>query len=204
MDKIETNAMALYKSKYFHLVNVFLVLVGGLNWLSVLFMKKDAVSSLFGTKSFLTQAIYLLVGVSAVLLFFNRDSYLPFLGESIIPCATIATRVPDNANTDVTMTVPPNTKVIYWAAEPKDASNNTVNTWDKAYMDYSNSGVAVSDAKGIVLLRIRGPPQAYTVPMKGQIKPHIHFRLCEKNGMVGHVQTYFMGDGTIEKFKNYF
>lgn len=196
----ESEAMKMYKSKWYYSISVFLVLVGGLNWLSAVFMKKDAVQTFFGNNLF-TKVIYLAVGISAVMLFFNRNTYLPFLGESHIPCAAFATRTPDNANQEVSISVAPNAKVVYWAAEPYDASGNSgMTSFDKAYQDYTNAGVAVSDVSGKCVLRFRGAPQSYSVPFKGTIKPHVHFRVCEKNGMIGPVQSYFLGNGAVEKF----
>jgi uncharacterized membrane protein YuzA (DUF378 family) len=194
----------LYNQKLYHMIAISLVLVGGLNWLSAVFLKNDVVSLLFG-KSIFTKLIYLVVGIATLLVFFDRSTYLPFLGESVLPCAAFAIRTPDDANQEIIITTLPNTKVIYWAAEPRrDTSSNEVATWDKAYGDYLNGGVAMSDDSGKAILRIRGQPQSYKVPFKGVLKPHVHFRICEKNGFIGAVQTYFITNGTIEKMSNYF
>ena len=196
------NPSDLYRTKKFHMIAVFLVLIGGLNSLSSVFMKKDFIQTWFGNGSF-TKVIYLFVGISAVTLFFSRDSYLPFLGETLVPCSAFAARTPDNANQDVTITTEPNTKIVYWAAEPYTDNSGTLVTWDKAYKDYSNSGVSISDGSGKAILRIRGNPQPYNVPFKGKLNPHVHFRVCESNGMMGPVKTYFIHSGSIEHFKNF-
>lgn len=197
-------ATRLFKSKMVYKISVFLVLVGGINWLTAACCKMDAVSYLLGKNSFLTKFVYVLVGVSALTLFFNRDTYLPFLGESLIPCAAFAARTPDNANRDIEIITEPNTKVIYWASEPKDASNNGVANWNEAYGDYANSGVAIADDKGRAILRIRGPPQSYKVPLKGVLQAHVHYRICQNNGMIGPVQIHFITTGRTEAFKNHF
>jgi hypothetical protein len=36
--------------------------------------------------------------------------------------------------------------------------------------------------------------------MKGQLMPHVHFRIADKNGFLGRVQTVFVKDGQIEGF----
>ena len=142
----DSDAMKMYKSKLYYKITMFLVLVGGLNWLSAVFMKKDAIQTILGN-GFFTKGIYLAVGISALMLFLNRDVYLPFLGETLVPCAAFATRTPDNANQEVSISIQANTKVVYWAAEPHDASGNSaIGSWDQAYQDYSNSGVAISDS----------------------------------------------------------
>lgn len=193
-------ASRLYRDKKLSMVATSLVLIGGLNWLSAVFLKKDAVALLLGTKT-LGKTVYLFVGLAALYLVFKRDSYLPFLGETVLPCAAFGPRTPDNANQEVAITVPPNAKVVYWASEPKhDASGGDLHMWNVAYNDFTNSGVTIADDKGKAVLHFRGSPQAYKVPYKGTIKPHVHFRVCEKLGMLGPVQTYFLDSGKIEKF----
>jgi uncharacterized membrane protein YuzA (DUF378 family) len=195
---MNTDSNRLYVQKKINMVAIFLVLVGGINWLSALFMKKDAVAT-FLPKLFV-KLIYFAVGISALYLAFKRDVYLPFLGETVLPCAAFAARTPDNANQEVIINTLPNTKVIYWASEPKGDASGNIESWDVAYNDFSNAGVAISDDKGKAVLRFRGHPQSYKVPFKGVIKPHVHFRICEKYGMVGPVQTYYLENGVIEKF----
>jgi uncharacterized membrane protein YuzA (DUF378 family) len=190
----------IYAQKKMNMIAISLVLIGGLNWLSLLFMKKDLVQKLFGF-GLITKLIYLLVGVSSLYLFFKRDTYLPFLGETLVPCGAFSTRTPDNANLEVNVQVKPNTKVVYWASEP--GKDGEFNNWDLAYKDYSNSGVAMSDKDGKATLHVRGKPQSYKVPFKGKIESHIHFRVCGDNGMLGPVKTYFIDSGKVENFKNY-
>jgi uncharacterized membrane protein YuzA (DUF378 family) len=193
-------ASRLYRDKKLSMVAIALVLIGGINWLTAVFCKKDAVALILGTK-FLGKTVYFLVGIAALYLVFKRDSYLPFLGESVVPCAAFGPRTPDNANQQVIITTLPNTKVVYWASEPKnDASGSDLQSWNVAYNDFTNSGVAISDDKGKAVLHFRGSPQSYNVPFKGTIKPHVHFRICQKLGMLGPVQTYFLDTGMIEKF----
>lgn len=195
---MNTDSKRLYIQKKINMVAIFLVLVGGINWLTALFMKRDAVATFL--PKLLVKIVYFAVGISALYLAFKRDVYLPFLGETVLPCAAFASRTPDNANQEVTINTLPNTKVIYWASEPKGDASGNIESWDVAYNDFANSGVSISDDKGKAVLRFRGNPQAYTVAYKGVIKPHVHFRICEKYGMVGPVQTYYLENGVIEKF----
>jgi len=195
---MNTDAKKLYMQKKINMISIFLVLVGGINWLTAVFMKRDAVSTFL--PKMLAKIVYVLVGLAALYLVTKRDVYLPFLGETVLPCAAFAARTPDNANQEITITTLPNTKVIYWASEPKGDASGNLEDWDTAYNEFTNSGVAISDEKGDAILRFRGKPQAYKVPFKGTIKPHVHFRICEKYGMIGPVQIYYLENGTIEKF----
>ena len=195
---MNTDANRLYVQKKINMIAIFLLIVGGINWLTAVFMKKDLVSTLL--PRLLTKIIYFAVGIAALFLALKRDVYLPFLGETVMPCGAFSPRTPDNANQQITITTLPNTKVIYWASEPKNDASGNLEDWNVAYNDFTNSGVAISDDNGKVVLHFRGSPQAYNVPYKGTIKPHVHFRICEKYGMVGPVQTYKLDDNTIEKF----
>jgi len=195
---MNTDAKRLFLQKKLNMIAIFLVLVGGVNWFTAVFMRRDAVATFL--PRMLAKTIYLLVGIAALYLVFKRDVYLPFLGETVLPCAAFAARTPDNANQEATITTLPNTKVIFWASEPKKDGSANLEDWDIAYNNFANSGVAISDDKGKAVLRFRGNPQAYKVPFKGTIKPHVHFRICEKYGMVGPVQILYLDSGVVEKF----
>ena len=195
---MNTDANRMYVQKNINMIAISLLVIGGINWLTAVFMKKDLISTLL--PRLLAKTIYFIVGIAALFLASKRDVYLPFLGETVMPCAAFGPRTPDNANKEVTITTLPNTKVIYWASEPKNDASGNLEDWNVAYNDFSNSGVAISDDNGKAVLHFRGSPQPYKVPYKGTIKPHVHFRIAGKYGMVGPVQTYNLDDNTIEKF----
>ncbi|MFZ1654757.1 MAG: DUF378 domain-containing protein [Candidatus Moraniibacteriota bacterium] len=53
--------------KQLHMVAFLLLVIGGLNWLSVGLLGTDLVASLFGgMSSMLAKAVYILVGLSAI------------------------------------------------------------------------------------------------------------------------------------------
>ena len=189
----------LYLQKKFHMLIMALVLIGGVNWLAVGLTGKDLVHFVLSPKY--ARFVYVLVGVSALGLLFRRDVYLPFLGESLVPAGALTARSPQGANDQVTITTKPGTKVLFWAAEPNPTAGKALPTWQEAYGAYENSGVAVADERGKALLRFRGTPQAYTVPVHGRLDPHVHFRVAD-DAMLGPVQTYFLKDGRVEAFSN--
>jgi uncharacterized protein len=57
--------------KVIHIIAFILLVVGGLNWLLVAF-NWNLVEAIFGAGSVLTQIIYILVGLSAILLLFTH------------------------------------------------------------------------------------------------------------------------------------
>jgi uncharacterized membrane protein YuzA (DUF378 family) len=181
------------------IVATALVLVGGLNWLSVGVLNRDLVLALLG-KGVASRAVYVLVGLSAVFLFFRRDTYLPFLGPTIFPVGALVSRQPQGASQDVTIRTVPNARVVYWASEP--SRGEALGNYKEAYGKYENAGVAVADAQGEAKLKVRGPPRSYTVPWMGQLKPHVHFRVIKENGWAERVETLFLETGKVEAFEN--
>ena len=133
-----------------------------------------------------SQVLYILIGVAALLFAFDRDYYLSFLGRCATPCASLAERVPDGASVQVAVRVPPNAKVLYWAAEPGE--HIVDNPWD-AYKNYDNSGVTVADGNGLAILKVRPPVQYQVGAMKTTLARHVHYRYCENGGMTSPVYT---------------
>jgi hypothetical protein len=62
-----------------------------------------------------------------------------------------------------------------------------------------NAGATKADSDGTASLLLRNP-QPYSVPWKGRLEPHVHFRVCGENGMMGRIQTVYMADGRVEGF----
>jgi uncharacterized protein len=188
----------LYYSKKAYKIAMIFLIIGGLNWLSVGIFGINLVQTLFG-KGLVTRSIYILVGVAAVSILFDRDTYLPFLGETVLPCSMFPERTPSGATTEVRVKVPARSKILYWAAEPSTEHLKELKTWNQAYLQYENAGIVKSDDSGEAVLKVR-KPQAYTVPFRGRLEPHIHFRICGENGMLGRIKTVFLDDLRVEGF----
>ena len=167
------------------MVSILFVIIGGLNWGSIGVFKWDGIQSIVGKP--ISRIIYIIVGLSALWLISNRDTFLPFLGETVMPCSAIQERIPDHADTEVRIHgLKPGAKILYWATEPATQGLSSINTWQQAYLDFANAGVAVVDEGGHVALRIR-TPQPYTVPLYGRLESHVHWRQCGEGGMLGPV-----------------
>ena len=145
-------------------------------------------------------AFLLLVGAAALGVAFCRDFYMPFLGEAVMPCSVLEPKVPENADTEVKVLVKPGDKVMYWASEPANESMKELKDWRHAYLGYKNAGVALADADGFAALKVRHP-QPYTVPIKGDLEAHVHYRICMHDGFIGPVKTVKL-DGR-EMFEDY-
>ena len=198
MDTDQYNPNAQYYWKLVHKVAIVLIVVGAINWGLIGAARINLVERLLG-KGLLSKAVYVLVGLAALSVAFNRDTYLPFLGESVFPCSVLSDQVPPGATRSVRVRVQPGAKVIYWATEPSDGRGTP--DYSGAYRQYLNAGVATADSTGMASLKVR-EPQAYTVPMKGLLEPHVHFRVCGPQGFIGRIKTVFLADGRIEGFSD--
>ena len=165
-----------------------LIILGAINWGYIGVARVNLLERLFGRGNF-TRLLYVLVGVAALSIAFYRDTYLPFLGETHIPCSVLQNQTPPGATRSIQVQTEPGAKIIYWASEPADAVE-LVN-YQKAYREYQNAGVATADDSGLATLKVR-EPQSYTVPIRGQLNAHVHYRICGKNGFIGPVKSIFL------------
>jgi len=182
---------------YAHIIAIIFVIIGALNWLSIGIAKVNPLEKVFGAS--ISRVLYVIVGVSALGLVFHRDTYLPFLGPTVVPCSLIPERIPEGANTTVEVKVTPGAKVLYWAAEPATEGLKRMNDWRAAYLKFMNAGVTIAGTDGTAKLLLKNP-QPYTVPWKGRLEPHVHFRVCGENGMMERIETVYMADGRVEAF----
>lgn len=193
----EYSSQKMYYQKFAFKIAMVLLIAGALVWLSIGIFGYNFLEKLAGRS--MSRIVYILVGISAIAVMFSRDFYLPFLGEMVLPCSILKDQIPAGATLEHTIQIEPYQKVLFWASEPENKGFETLKTWDQAYLEYANAGVATADSDGHVLLKVR-PPQAYSVPIKGRLEPHIHYRVCDKNGMVSRIYTVFLNDGRIEAF----
>ena len=189
-----------YFEKMLFKLAMIVIIVGALNWLSVGVTGVNVVERYLGRS--IARVIYIIVGIAALSIMFNRDTYLPFLGETVMPCGVISESTPQGANTEMRVSdLPVGAKVLYWAAEPETDNLKKIKDWKKAYLKFMNAGVTVVGQDGVAVLRVR-KPQAYTVPWKGQLEPHIHFRICGADGMLARIKTVYVSDGRVEGFQD--
>lgn len=168
-----------------HMIAIVLLLIGGILWG---LQGANILSPFYLESQFkYVKYVYLLVGLSALYLLFNRDTYLPFLGKTAFPCGLLKEEIkPEDADTAITIKTKPNSKVVYWAS---DTNLTNANLGPKeAYNNYSNAGIALSDENGKATLEVRKPTR-YTVPYNRLLQKHIHYRVCDGRGMLGKVQT---------------
>lgn len=181
---------SLIREKKIYMIAMLLVILGSINWGVKGLFKKDIVEEIGErTNKIVSKIIYVIIGLSGLFLISKRDVYLPFLGQSVIPCSSMIERIPNNHTEEVIVNVSPNSNVVYWAAEPENEKlKKMANPWD-AYQNFSNSGVVKSNSIGQATLKFR-TPQTYAVKGGRKIlQPHVHYRYCEHPGMMSRIET---------------
>jgi len=173
-------------SKWLHFFSAIVVVVTSL----VISIKGVTSSQSTAAKVMLS----LLVIACALYLAFERSTYLPFLGETVVPCSLLQEQTPEGANYEKRVVIQGvGRKVLFWAAEPDTEYLEKLNDWRKAYLGFHNAGVTIVTGDDIAVLKVR-KPQPYTVPVKGRLEAHIHYRVCGDNGFLGPVQTVFLDE----------
>lgn len=173
-----------------HIFLIVLVLVGSINWGLVGIFNFDLVKkfgSLFGNKmqNNVSSFIYILVGMAALILLFHRNTYLPFLGHTVMPNPLNDSIPSGDLITKTIKNLPPNVKVIYWASLPSD---KTIDNPYDAYGNYTNQGVTTTNSNGEAELKVL-KPSSYKVSLKGTLKQHIHYRYWKSSGMASSLYT---------------
>ena len=174
-----------------HMIVMVVILLSGVSWLGV------AIG--VPTLNIWLRIAVGIVGVLSLVAMFNRDVYLPFLGSAVMPISLVPPVSPQQKPQPNSLMIqlkklPPNTKVVYWAAETADPRDASVLMWTDAYKDFANSGVVLSDASGVATIMVR-KPQGYKVTKFGipwNIKPHIHYRYVVGKSMLSKVYTVFL------------
>jgi uncharacterized membrane protein YuzA (DUF378 family) len=182
-----SNSNIFYWKKHLHMISIILVLIGALNWGFVALFNFDFVKFLF--PKFLKNIVYLIVAIAALYLIIQRDTYLPFLGQSILPSYVLAEKIPTKYNLEIPVHVKPNSFVVYWAStEYSNKDTKNVN-WKLAYDQFQNSGIIRADSNGLALLRLNCPKRYTVGPFDRLLYKHVHYRVAEDNIWLSRVYT---------------
>ena len=181
---------------YLHMICVILVLVGGFNWGLQGFLNFNLVKFInentFNSPVF-ENGVYILVGISALYLASNRNTYLPFLGDTVIAPSLIHDIGVERKNATVVVEVDAEgaSSVMYWAADPLTGEKDGEKFAYDAYGEFKNAGVA-EVINGKATLKVECP-QKYWVKkfgvMKKTLPKHVHYRLIYPTGWVSEVLT---------------
>lgn len=185
-----------YQKYTINMILMGFIIAGAINYgltafgFNIINIVSNKVNNLINKQIYLDKIIYIIIAVSAIILMFNRTTWLPFLGPCAFPTKGL---IPNKNNNDgdkqIEILVKPNTRVAYWSSIQKNS--NQVPDVVSAYDDFSNSGVVMSDNNGVAILSIKLGTD-YIVPSNKLIKRHVHYRELDlEYGMMGEVQTVY-------------
>jgi hypothetical protein len=173
-------------------VHIFamIIMIGFSVFYSVLIILHPDVMLLF-------KMIAIIVLISAIYISTNRNTYLPFLGKTVLPAILLQKELaPDGATHTHVINlghgVENGTRLIYWGAE--STNKETVrNDPIEAYGNYSNSGIAtVQDQKATIYFNCPDVYNTGTIYTK-TIDRHIHYRLIAPDSiMMSQVFTVYI------------
>ena len=161
----------------------------------------------FNKRAAIHKIVYALFAICGLILAIDRTTWLPFLGDTVLPSAVVPLKT-NVGDTIVEVNVTPGAKVVYWAAKPvkeieTSSSSSLLDEYgiirerrvplvEQAYDDFSNSGVVLANDLGVATLSFDKGSE-YVVPSGKQLKSHVHYReFSDKLGMVGPVQSVFL------------
>jgi len=173
-------------TKFFHIIIIIVILIVSINTaLKSVNDKFDIIGKFFNNN--ISKSLYILIGVFSLLLLLDRNTYLPFLGESAVPF-TLFTDITNSTSNlkDYKIYAPNAEKVIWWASRP---DNTIFEHPDEAYHEYKNSGVSSVKEDGYAYIKYSDPSQ-YKVNKK-LLPKHIHYRETH-GGMLSEVKTIIL------------
>ena len=191
--------LSAHMSKYtIHLVAMAITVLAAIAWLPFVLLAPSA-KKLHPA----ARVMGAIAGVIAIYVALQRDTYLPFLGDTALPASLLQATSPVNGNVSMTLTgLPPHAKVVYWAALPRTraADGSMTNPAEpvgpiQAYGEYTNGGVTIVRHDGTALLTFVCP-QSYHINRIGfdKILPkHVHYRyeLAGSSGSPGMMSRVF-------------
>lgn len=131
-----------------------------------------------------------LIGLVGLYYLYDLTFYLPFLDTTYFPDITVPFQSTATETVEI-KNLPPNTRVVYWAASTRLNGEVYENPLD-AYKDSNNKGYVLSDSEGTAVLLL-DCPSVYKVGkfMKKELPKHVHYRyeLAEFPGLYSRVFT---------------
>jgi uncharacterized membrane protein YuzA (DUF378 family) len=150
----------------------------------------QTITKITGKDLHIDKIIYVIIGIAALKLAFRRTTFTPYLGDTAFPSQVfVNTRENKIGTMNVPVYVTPNTRVAYWGTLPR--TTDYIPHYTEAYGDFSNSGVVVSDDKGLVNLSIL-PGTSYLVNSGEEYPRDIHYRELDLGfDTIGKLKTIY-------------
>jgi uncharacterized membrane protein YuzA (DUF378 family) len=180
-----------------YILSLSILLFGGLNWFLIGSINVDILNKFFSiitkkNSQTLSRISYLIIGICTLylLIFHQRQMFLSFLNETVMPSSVFENETPVFTNMKITVDAPNAKKVIYWAANPVTKDHDNIDSWNQAYMGFTNAGVAeVINNKAELSF---SNPVRYKVKNlfgKKLLDRHIHYRILYESGEISRIYT---------------
>jgi len=179
---------------YILFLSRILLIITALNYVLIKLLNINLFS--FIKNSDILLFLHLIMAMVIIYYLFNRDFYLPFLGETVIPIKNTNGIYEANGVLNFKIqNLPPNKRIIYWASK---SSNEVIENPIEAYKGYTNSGITKTDSNGNASIEISCPSDYYVkrfgMGMGKKIRQHIHYRIESDKfpGMFSSVKTRYV------------
>jgi hypothetical protein len=190
---IKKNIKYNYLKVLVNMFVMFILIIASINWTlsaynyNIVQNINNFINKIFKSNYPIDKGIYIFISIIGIYIAFKRDTWLPFLSETVLPDILIPLKVPTTYNKTITIQTEPNSKIIYWAALPHD----NIPDVSTAYEDYSNSGCVLSNNLGEAKLFIIEGSE-YSVPFNSHLKKHVHYRIFNNNNnLLSKVHTIY-------------
>lgn len=175
---------------YLHFYTMPLLLIMVINYTLSSYNNKYDVFYYLNNKN-IKKIILSLISLYALYLLFDIKTYLPFLGETVLPSKLLCDNKNDNNiinnNNLIHLKIKTDMdteKIIWWAADKED-NRKVINNPKEAYKNYNNSGISlVNNGYSEVVLLC---PKSYTAGGR-ELPKHLHYRESKKD-ILGDVKT---------------
>jgi hypothetical protein len=175
---------------YLHFFTMPVLLLIVINYTLTSYCNKYDIFNYINNNKF-KKVILTLLSIYSLYLLLNRNTYLPFLGETVLPSKLLCNNQTNNniINNNNLIHLKINTdknteKIIWWAAD-SDNPNVVIDNPKDAYKKYNNSGVSlVYDGVSEVVLLC---PKSYIAGGR-ELPKHLHYRESKKD-ILGDVKT---------------
>ena len=177
---------------YLHMVSIIILLVFSVVYSLLILLSYNIYPMI--------KILSIIVLIASIYIGANRNTYLPFLGRSVIPPAVfLQEKVPHGSNVSYILTLTDENAVdgayvLYWGALHADVKNDKPKPNPiEAYGDYSNTGIVrVKDKKATLFFNCPGKYNVGSV-ISQTLERHIHYRVIKPNDpMMSPVYTAYV------------
>lgn len=175
---------------YLHFYTMPILLLIIINYTTSSYNNKYDIFNLINN-SYFKKITLTLLSLYALYLLFDKNTYLPFLGQTVLPSKLLCNNLNNdniiNNNNLIHLKIKTDNdteKIIWWAAD-SDNPNIIIDNPKDAYKKYNNSGVSLVNNRlaEVVLLC----PKSYIAGGR-ELPKHLHYRESKKD-ILGDVKT---------------